>query len=116
LRIVVSTHGGILEGNVKKVSGENAGRAVVLLAPVGRYGQVLSFFSSTVADEAGHFKLTGLTPGSYGLYALEAMEYAAWQDPEFLKPFEDLGEKVEINEGMNSLRKIQLIPTPRSRQ
>ncbi len=116
LRIVVSTRGGILEGNVKKVSGEDAGRAIVLLAPVGGYSHVLSFFSPTFADEAGHFKLTGLTPASYRLYAFEAMEYAAWQDPEFLKPFEDLGEIVEIDEGINASRNIQLIPTARSPQ
>ena len=116
LRIIVSTRGGILEGDVKRVSGQNAGRAIVLLAPVGRYSKVLSFFSPTLADEAGHFKLAGLTPGSYKLYAFEAVEFAAWQDPEFLTPFQELGKNVEINEGLNPSRKILLIPTARSSQ
>jgi protocatechuate 3,4-dioxygenase beta subunit len=116
LRIVVSTRGGILEGHVKKASGEDAGRAIVLLAPDGKYSHVLSFYSATVADEAGRFKLKGLTPGGYKLYAFDAMEYAAWQNPEFLKPFESQGTKVEIKEGVNPSKDVQLIPTARSQR
>ena len=36
---------------------------MVLLAPVGKFSHVLSFYSQGVADEAGHFKMAGLTPG-----------------------------------------------------
>jgi hypothetical protein len=114
LRIVVSTRGGVLEGHVKR--SQEAGRAMVLLAPAGKFSHVLSFYSQGVTDEAGHFKMEGLTPGTYKLYAFEAMEYGAWQDPEFLKAFESYGEKVEIAEGKNSPKEVQLIPGLRSRQ
>jgi len=60
--------------------------------------------------------MDGLTPGAYKLYAFEAMEYGAWQDPEFLKAFESYGEKVEIVEGRNSPKELQLIPGLWSRQ
>jgi protocatechuate 3,4-dioxygenase beta subunit len=114
LRIVVSTRGGVLEGRVKR--SEEAARAIVLLAPAGKFSHVLSFYSTGVADEGGHFKMDGLTPGAYKLYAFEAMEYGAWQDPEFLKAFESYGEKVEIVEGRNSPKELQLIPGLWSRQ
>ena len=114
LRIVVSARGGVLEGNVKQTSGEEAPRAIVLLAPAGRFSQVLSFYSTAVADETGRFKFKGLTPGSYKLYALEAMEYSAWQNPEFLKPFDSYTEKVEIKEGVNAPKEVQLIPGARN--
>jgi hypothetical protein len=114
LRIVVSTRGGVLEGRVKR--SEEAARAIVLLAPAGTFSHVLSFYSTGVADEGGHFKMDGLTPGSYKLYAFEAMGYGAWQDPEFLKAFESYGEKVEIVEGRNSPKELQLIPGLWSRQ
>jgi protocatechuate 3,4-dioxygenase beta subunit len=113
LRIVVSARGGVLEGHVKR--SEEASRAVVLLAPAGKFSHVLSFYGQGIADETGHFKMEGLTPGSYKLYAFEAMEYGAWQNPEFLKPLESYGEKVEIVEGTNSPKELQLIPGPRSR-
>jgi protocatechuate 3,4-dioxygenase beta subunit len=114
LRIVVSTRGGVLEGGVKR--SEEAARAMVLLAPDGKLSHVLSFYGTSVTDEGGHFKMEGLTPGAYKLYAFEAMAYGAWQDPEFLKAFESYGEKVEIVEGKNSLKDVQLIPGQRSQQ
>jgi protocatechuate 3,4-dioxygenase beta subunit len=114
LRIIVSARGGVLEGHVKR--SDEAARAIILLAPAGKFSHVLSFYSQGVTDEAGHFKMERLTPGSYKLYAFEAMEYGAWQDPEFLKAFENYGEKVEIVEGTNSPKELQLIPGQRSRQ
>lgn len=114
LRIVVSTRGGILEGHVKR--SEEAARAILLLAPAGQFRHVLSFYSQGVTDEAGYFRMEGLTPGAYQLYAFEAMEYGAWQNPEFLKAFESYGEKVDIVEGTNSRMELQLIPGLRSRQ
>jgi protocatechuate 3,4-dioxygenase beta subunit len=114
LRIIVSARGGVLEGHVKR--SDEAARAIILLAPGGKFSHVLSFYSQGVTDEAGHFKMEGLTPGSYKLYALEAMEYGAWQDPEFLKALGSYGEKVEIAEGTNSPKELQLIPGQRGRQ
>ena len=114
LRIVVSARGGVLEGHVKR-SGE-ATSAIVLLAPAGRFSHVLSFYSQGIADETGHFKMEGLTPGTYKLYAFEALEYGAWQNPEILKPFESYGEKVEIGEGTNPPKELQILPGLPSRQ
>ncbi len=110
----MSARGGVLEGHVTR--SDEAARAIILLAPAGKFSHVLSFYSQGVTDEAGHFRMEGLTPGSYKLYAFEAMEYGAWQDPEFLKAFESYGEKVEIAEGTNSPKELQLIPGQRSHQ
>src|SRR5205085_8400619 len=63
LHIVVSARGGILEGDVKTDSGGEAGPANVLAAPAGKYGHGISFYTAGNADEEGHFKLQGLTPG-----------------------------------------------------
>jgi hypothetical protein len=60
----------------------------MLLAPVGKYANVLSFYHRASADDAGHFEFTGVTPGRYKLYAFEEMDPLAYEDPGFLKPFE----------------------------
>lgn len=109
LHIVVSTRGGILEGDVKTVSGKEAGPANVLAAPDGKYSHVLSFYIVGNADEKGHFKLKGLTPGRYKLYAFETLEYCAWCDPDFLKPFASQGEPVQVTEGVNPSKEVRLI-------
>jgi len=109
LNIVVSTHGGIVEGDVKTDSGESAGPAKVLAAPDGKYSHVLSFYNLGNADEKGHFRLKGLTPGRYKLYAFEALKYCAWCDPDFLKPLAGQGETIQITEGVNSSTEVRLI-------
>lgn len=109
LNIVVSARGGILEGDVKTGSGQQSGPANVLAAPDGKYSHVVSFYTAVTTDEKGHFRLKGLTPGSYKLYAFEALQYCAWCDPAFLKPFAGQGEPVEITEGLNPSKEVRLI-------
>jgi hypothetical protein len=109
LHIVVSTRGGILEGDVKTDSGEEAGPANVLAAPDGKYSHVLSFYVVVNADDKGHFRLKGLTPGRYKLYAFETLEHCAWCDPDFLKSFAGQGESVQVTEGANPSMEVRLI-------
>jgi hypothetical protein len=109
LDIVVSTHGGVLEGDVKTEPGESTAPVHVLAAPDGQYSKVLSFYGSATSDEKGHFKLKHLTPGRYKIYAFDVLDYCAWCDPEFLKPFSDQGEPVEVVEGGNPAKEIRLI-------
>jgi len=108
LRIVMSTRGGTLEGDVKQSSGKPAGRAIVLLAPDGKFSRVRSFYGTAASDENGHYKLGALTPGAYKIYAFEAMTPSAWEDAEFLKPYET-GEAVQISEGPNPAKDLRLI-------
>ena len=109
LNIVVSTYGGILEGDVKTESGESAGPVHVLAAPDGEFSNVLSFYSVANSDEKGHFKLKHLTPGRFKLYAFEVLDYCAWCDPDFLKLFVAQGKPVQITEGVNPSKEIRLI-------
>jgi len=109
LDIVVSAHGGILEGDVKTDSGESAGPVHVLAAPDGEYRNVLSFYSIANSDEKGHFKLKHLTPGRYRIFAFEVLDYCAWCDPDFLKPFASQGQPVQIIEGLNQSKEVRLI-------
>ena len=109
LHIVVSAHGGTLEGDVKTGAGNNAPRAIVLLAPDGKYSQVLSFFGVVFTDQRGHFKFSSLTPGKYMIYAFDKMRPGIWQDPNFAKPYQSRGEALEIHEGANPSMQLQLI-------
>ena len=114
LQIVLSTRGGTLEGDVKTDTGVEAPRAFVLLAPDGKYSHVLSFFSVVFTDQKGHFKLDSLTPGKYMIYAFDKLQWGSWQDPEFLKRYETLGQALEIDEGANPSKQLRLISAARS--
>ena len=108
LKIVMSTQAPLVEGDVEVV-GKN--QPIVLLAPEGKFRDVMSFYRVVLADDKGHFKIGNqLTPGAYKLYAFEEMEFNAYQNPEFLKPFESLGAPVQLAEGQTSRVKLTLIP------
>ncbi len=110
LHLVVSARGAVVAGTVAVPPGvARSARAVLLLAPVGKYANVLSFYGRASSDDAGHFEFTGVTPGRYRLYAFEEMDSSAYQDPNFLKPFETLGEPFDVAEGGRVERQTQLI-------
>jgi hypothetical protein len=111
LRIVVSTRAAAVEGSVT-----TSGRAVVLLAPEGRFGAVTSFYRLTASDEKGHFEIKGATPGTYKLYAFENLNANAIEDPDFLKPLESFGVPVELREGQSTSQDLTLIPASARRK
>jgi protocatechuate 3,4-dioxygenase beta subunit len=110
LHVVVSTRGAVVSGTVTVPQGLNrSARARVLLAPSGKYAQVLSFYAETSADESGHFEFKGVTPGKYKLYAFEELQPAAYDDPGYLKAYEKLSEAFDVAEGAHVERETQLI-------
>jgi hypothetical protein len=97
LNIVVSTRGAVVNGEV------GAGRdrpVTILLAPVGRYARVMSFFKTAATDAEGKFELTGITPGDYRIFAFEPPS-AGFNpaNPELVAQFADSGEALRIAEG-----------------
>jgi hypothetical protein len=110
LHIVVSARGAVVTGTVAVPAGiARLPRAEMLLAPFGKYANVLSFYHRTSADDAGHFEFKGVTPGRYKLFAFEEMDPLAYEDPGFLKPFDMLSEAFDVAEGARIERQTQLI-------
>ena len=59
----------------------------------------------------GRFSLTGIPPGEYKLFAWQAVELEAYQDPDFLRLYEDQGVTVTVQErGILSVQ-LSLIPS-----
>lgn len=110
LKIIVSTQGARIEGEVESDKLKDGSRATVLLAPVGKYSHVLSFYERALTDAQGHFKMQGLRPGTFKLYAFEDIDPDVFQEPVLLKPFENAGVAVELHEGQTASQKLQLIP------
>jgi hypothetical protein len=79
---------------------------VVPNAPRRQRGDLYKFVST---DDLGSFQLRGLAPGEYKLFAFERVEEGAWQDPEFIKLFEDLGTSLRVDEGMRLTMDSKLI-------
>lgn len=97
LELVFSPNGATVEGNVTR-DGKAVSGATVVLAPEGAKPNRPDLYRTATSDDSGHYSIDSLAPGKYRLYAFEDLEDGAGQDPEFLKEFENMAEKVELEE------------------
>lgn len=114
LDVVLSTNGGQVEGTVTNAKGEPATTAMVVLIPDAARATQTHLFKATGADQHGHFALRGVAPGEYKVYAWEDVDPSAWQDPEFMKPFETKGESISIRENSRENLRLKVIPAEAS--
>jgi len=83
----------------------------VALLPDEAHRSARRLYKSTATDQYGRFELRGITPGDYKLFSWEEAESGAWEDPEFLKPFEQKGEKISLQDGDQKTLKLTSIRT-----
>jgi hypothetical protein len=87
-------------------------RAVVLLAPTGRFSHVESFRMIRPTEEGGKYEIRGVTPGSYSAFAFEGLDRSAAQDPDFLARLGEAGKPVEVHEGEQVSLDLDVLPAP----
>lgn len=110
LEIVVSSTGGRVEGVAAK-EGQPFGGAHVVLVPEASRRDQARLFKLASTDQYGHFVLRGIAPGDYKLFAWEELESGAYQDPEFLKRYEEQGEALRVEENSPLGAQLKLIPS-----
>lgn len=112
LRIVVSSRGARVKGQVGSAS-----RAVlVVLAPVGKYRNVMSFLSAVTSEADGTFAFLGISPGEYKIFGLEELPAGGITNPDLFARLDAWGEPVQITEGAVVEAKTRLIPADRLRE
>jgi hypothetical protein len=94
IAITVAFDGGAVQGVVLDKNQQPVSGATILLAPDRRSRADL--FDSTTSDQNGDYEFTAIAPGNYKLFAWEDVEPKAWEDPDFLKDYEKLGEKTAL--------------------
>jgi hypothetical protein len=110
LNIVVSMSTATVEGEVDAGSSDSK-RAGIVLAPVaGPYHDLTRFYYGVAADDNGKFKLEGIAPGKYKIFALEKMAAANFRNPEAIDQLYELGEAIELPEGATVQAQPKLIP------
>ena len=83
-----------------------SGVTVALIPASKRY----LLYQSTFTDQNGAFNFKGVTPGDYKLLAWEEIEPNAFQDPEFLKPFESKAESLSLKRNDQKAVSMKAIP------
>jgi hypothetical protein len=108
--IVISTNSGIVDGNVQDEKQQPAVNVTVVLVPDATRRNRFDLYRTISTDAAGHFHAEGIPPGDYKAFAWEDVETGAWQDPEFVRQFEDRGRPVRISESGTSTIDLRVIP------
>jgi hypothetical protein len=109
LDLVVSPSGGQVEGVVSDAKQQPAKAATVVLIPEARRQSRLALFQTTSTDQNGHYSIQGIAPGDYTIYAFEDLPPGAFQDPEFMKPFEKSAQSLTVQEGGRESKQLQQI-------
>ena len=85
--------------------------ARVVLIPSGALRSRTDLYKDTRADALGRFTMMGIPPSEYKLFAWQEVELDAYQDPDFLRLYEDQGVPVTVQEkGILSMQ-LSLIPS-----
>ncbi len=112
LEIVIALNGGTIEWNLVDAQHHPAdiGRVFLIPDPPRRLN-MLMYKSKTVINVAGTFRMTGIAPGEYKLFAWSSLPEGAEQNEEFIRQYDALGTHVTVNAGMTVANiQVQVIP------
>jgi Carboxypeptidase regulatory-like domain len=96
LEITVSSQGARVQGQVLNQDDLAVVGAWVAVIPEEEKRKFLRLYKSGLTDQYGHFEIRGLAPGKYKVFSWEGVEKQAWEDPDFLKQYEDNGKEIEV--------------------
>jgi hypothetical protein len=111
LEITISSRGARVQGAVTGEDGLPASGVWVALVPDAAHASQHRLYKQQTTDQYGHFDLRGIAPGDYTLFSWDEVEEGAWEDPDFLKPFEDKAQAVTVQAGDTKSFNIVAIKT-----
>jgi hypothetical protein len=91
---------------VRNIDQQSANASVVLIPSDST---LRNHYEIATSDQNGHYVMRGVAPGKYKLYAFDQIENGAYLDPDFLQPYENHGEPIEIAESAHETRDLKLI-------
>ena len=85
--------------------------ATVVLVPEPPFRNRLDLYDVKATDSAGRAHLTDIAPGDYRIFAWDDIPADAWQDPDFIRPYESRGMPVHVSEGSQENIELKVIPS-----
>jgi hypothetical protein len=100
--VVIGTNGGIVDGVVLDSRLQPVPNSVAVLIPASvALRDRTDLYKSVTTDETGRFKLRGIAPGDYKVFAFDYAEPGIWKNPDFIRPLESRSKSVSVSEGSN---------------
>jgi hypothetical protein len=111
MEIEIGVNAGAVSGVAVDSKQETLSNAIVALVPDSlTLRRRPDLYRSAVTGPNGQFKLQGIAPGDYKLFAWEYADADAWQDAEFLRTYEGNGELIHIDAGARKEARITASP------
>lgn len=101
LEIVIGVNPAVIEGQVLDDRGAPVPSVLVTLLaeePGTRIYRT-DMYKVVATDTAGRFRVEGVPPGSYKVFAWGGVERGAWMDVNFVRPYESQGVSMKVEEG-----------------
>jgi protocatechuate 3,4-dioxygenase beta subunit len=109
LEILISSRGARVQGTVTDSDGLPLPGASIVLVPDLSQRENYQKYKSQSTDQYGKFDLRGIASGDYKLFSWVEVETDAWQDAEFLKEFEEKGQRITVQDGDRKEVKVTAI-------
>ncbi len=116
LEVTVSSRGARIEGAVRNSDELPAAGVWVALVPDEARRSQERLYKFATTDQYGRFVLRGIAPGEYKLFSWDEVEHGAWQDADFLQPFQDKGQKVRLDLGGRETVELRVIDTKKEQK
>lgn len=110
ITITLAPNAAQIDGAILNEKQEPAAGATVVLVPEAKLRDRAEAYRTGSSDQNGRFTLKNIEPGDYTLFAWEDVEYGAYMDPAFLKPVEDRGQSIRLDEGGHESVQVNIIP------
>jgi protocatechuate 3,4-dioxygenase beta subunit len=89
-----------VEGTVRDAAQKPVANATVVLTPPESRRGNHALYKKVSTDSSGHFKIAGVAPGAYRVFAWEVSPPdTAYLNAEFMAPYEERGQAVTITTG-----------------
>jgi hypothetical protein len=111
LQLTASNETGKVEGVVETAAGLPAVRALVTLVPDQSLPYWIDMYKTTRTNASGIFSISEVVPGGYRAYAWQENDPESPMDPDFRKPFEELGAPVKVSSNGSAAVKLVMIGT-----
>jgi hypothetical protein len=111
IELVYSSKTAAVSGTVTAEDDKPAPAAFVVLVPAAGTLNRDARFSTANTDQYGRFDISGVPPGHYSVVALRDFDEnsESYTDPDFLKPFADKAQSLDVAEGDHKTLQLELI-------
>ena len=111
LVLQASASGAQVEGVVMTSAGKPACSSTVVLVPDGSRRSRRFLYQEADVDRAGHYVISGITPGDYKLFPFDHSEDVGYMDPATLSIYENRGQPAHFDAGDRRTVPLKVIVT-----